>query len=453
MHDCKMMFVLAAVLSSVAAPEWARAVAINCTKTVAPGQSIQSVLYKAKAGDVICVRPGTYYETLSIGASGTADAPIVIRGDGGRPVIDGQYRLPIENGMDYSKPRLGCPGVIDGKLPDGSPSRMRFECTGYYPLVRIAGSYITFEGFEVTRSSGAGITANGKSARTNVTIRNNYVHSVRDNGIFLWQVNYALVEHNEVADAQNFAPFWRNGFALVWGVGVGAYASHFVTFKGNLIHDNWGDGLLVDINKGGSTDITIESNILYQNFSTNGVYAHAVKRLSMRRNLIYCPTGTVVESSASLLAAPTESHYSEDIDTEDITVTNNIFAGCKKTALLLWNTKSPRLIVGITFVNNTIYDNGRAISIRGFGDGFLKKALFNKNLFIKTESSDFDFGSSANLFLGSAEEAGLLGADGKGSLPAVLKAGAVQPQWFRLKHYAGFGADLSGFIKAGLLSD
>jgi hypothetical protein len=44
---------------------------------------------------------------------------------------------------------------------------------------------------------------------------------VGGNGVLLWKVDHALVEHNEVADAGNFAPFWRNASALEWGSGIG----------------------------------------------------------------------------------------------------------------------------------------------------------------------------------------------------------------------------------------
>jgi hypothetical protein len=49
----------------------------------------------------------------------------------------------------------------------------------------------------------------------------------------------------------------------IGGSGIGAFASHSVSFVSNLIHDNWGDALLVDIDVGGSTDITVANNIFY----------------------------------------------------------------------------------------------------------------------------------------------------------------------------------------------
>ncbi len=61
------------------------------TITVSPGQSIQSAVNSANAGDTIQIRAGTYNESVSISRSGTASSPIVITGyPGEKPVIDGQ---------------------------------------------------------------------------------------------------------------------------------------------------------------------------------------------------------------------------------------------------------------------------------------------------------------------------------------------------------------------------
>jgi hypothetical protein len=61
------------------------------TITVSPGQSIQSAVNSANAGDTVQIRAGTYNESISVSRSGTASAPIVITGyPGERPVIDGQ---------------------------------------------------------------------------------------------------------------------------------------------------------------------------------------------------------------------------------------------------------------------------------------------------------------------------------------------------------------------------
>jgi hypothetical protein len=454
----QILVVLGLQFPMTVVPQLKHAIAIDsraiepCTKTVFPGQSMAEKVDSAIAGDVICVRPGTYHETIGIAGSGTASAPIIIRGDGGRPIIDGQFTLPANNGMDLSTPPQGCPGSVDGRLPDGTPARQRFECGGYHPLVILAGNFITFEGFEVINSTGAGISAVGNSVLTNITIRNNYVHSVRGNGILLWKVNHALVEHNEVADAGNFAPFWRLASALEWGSGIGAHASHFVVFNTNVIHENWGDALLVDINTGGSTDVTVENNVFYNNYSSNGLYAHAVKRIVIQRNLTYCATENPIQNSSSLRIAPTEPQF-EDIQTKDVTVLNNIFAGCPTAGIFLIDTK-PRVrwISNLVFAKNTFYRGGESISLSGPGDEFVRNFSANSNLIVDAAFSISGFISLNNRVVSSGNNALFWGLDGQGTLPRVLTAGKVDPQWFRLKNYEGVGADVSGFVKAGLLA-
>jgi hypothetical protein len=431
----------------------------SCTKTVVPGQQgISSVVRSAVAGDVICVYPGSYHEAVDITVSGTAEAPIIIRGEGGRPIIDGQFKLPKGNNMDYSMPPQGCPGEVDAKLPDGSSGRMHFECTGHRPLVMLAGSYITFEGFEVVNSTGPGITVVWNAPLTNITIRNNYVHSIRYDGILLWKVNNALVEHNEVADAGNFAPFWRSASTLDWGSGIGAFASHSVSFVSNLIHDNWGDALLVDNDEGGSTDITVANNIFYDNYSSNGVYAHAVKRLLMTNNTIYCTSANRIFSSSSLRIAPTEPQYRENVNADDITVENNIFAGCPRagpdSSILVIDSGPPtRTISNIVIAKNTIYNGGTSISaiLADFDTSFAKKIFVTNNLIVRGALDTSAFTSSNNQIVPLDSDIGFRGIDGRATIPNVFTAGGVDPQWFRLEHYRGIGADLARFSVAGLL--
>jgi MYXO-CTERM domain-containing protein len=56
-------------------------------KTVTDAKTLASALSAAKAGDVITLSNGTYAGTFSLDASGTADAPIVIRGESEKGVI------------------------------------------------------------------------------------------------------------------------------------------------------------------------------------------------------------------------------------------------------------------------------------------------------------------------------------------------------------------------------
>jgi len=431
----------------------ARAAEQACTKTVNPGQRIQVAVKQAIPGDVICVLPGRYHETLFLGVSGTETERIIVRGEGGRPIVDGQYTLPLGNNIDPSRTHSGCPGTVEGRLPDGTKAPQRFECSGVNPLVGIFASHVTFEGFDVVNSSGVGIGAISKSGLNDVVIRNNYVRSSRSNGILLHNVTDAVVENNEISDAGNFAPFWRAPQVLYWGSGVGAFASHFVMFRANIIHDNWGDGLLVDVNTGGSTDITVDGNVLYNNYSTNGVYAHAIKNLAVTNNLIYCPTGLPIQNSTSLLIAPAEPNYPNNIDVENILVKGNVFAACATPGIIIWNTKpGVRRVKNLAVIGNLFYGEERSIAVRGPDDASLQEISLTGNLVIGGSLTLPGAILERNEVQSSAAAAGLSGVDGRGNFPTVWVAGSVERTWFASKVPRDFDVQTSSLSEPGLLS-
>lgn len=122
------------------------------TITVGPGQSIQTAVNAAVAGDTVRVLPGTYVQKVLVsGKSGTASAPITIKAD---------------------------PGVV---LKGGSG----VTPSGRQGLITIANSkHVRVEGFEVTGfTSGSGTTTpvgilvqgNG----TNLQIVNNKIHGIK----------------------------------------------------------------------------------------------------------------------------------------------------------------------------------------------------------------------------------------------------------------------------------
>ena len=62
----------------------------GCTRTVSPG-GLAAAVAALKAGDTLCLRDGTYYETFVPRTNGTASAPITVRAlNDGKATIDGQ---------------------------------------------------------------------------------------------------------------------------------------------------------------------------------------------------------------------------------------------------------------------------------------------------------------------------------------------------------------------------
>lgn len=121
------------------------------TITVSPGQSIQTAVNKAAAGDVVRVLPGTYVEKVLLsGRSGTADALITLKADA---------------------------GVVLKGSSDVTPS-------GREGLITIKNSkHVRVEGFEVTgftsgntENTPVGILVEGNG--TNLQIVNNKIHGI-----------------------------------------------------------------------------------------------------------------------------------------------------------------------------------------------------------------------------------------------------------------------------------
>lgn len=408
----------------------------SCSVTIHRGEAIQPALRKARPGDVFCIEPGVYHEQLVISVSGSASQLIVIRGSGGRPVIDGDYVLPHENTKDLSADKLGCPGTVRAsQTAVAQPMELgRFFCAGYTPLVGVYASNVILENLEITRSTGSGLAVFSETGLSNIVIRNVYVHSVRLNGIDLHKVSHAKIDHNEVSDSGNFAPFRRPGKALNWGAGIGSFGVHNVEYTANVIHHNWGDALLVDSNTGRSSDVTISNNVFYNNYSSNGVYAHAVRNVVVRGNLFYCSPNSGVFSWSSTLIAPSESSYSQDIDTTNVMVSNNVYANCPGGAVVLWDTKhGSRSVSGVAVVNNTFFRVPKPISASGGELTGLKDLKIDKNLVLDDSQAITVLVGGRNLVT-----------------PQAFHPAAADPSWFKIRKYTGTGADFPGSGKAGL---
>jgi hypothetical protein len=130
--------------------------------TVAPGQSIQTAVNAAVAGDTVRVLPGTYTQKVLIsGKSGTASAPILIKAD---------------------------PGVVLRGGSGVTPS-------GRQGLITIRNSnYVRVEGFEVTAfttgshsASPVGILVEGNGS--NLQIVNNKIHGIKHTSTCMYDEN------------------------------------------------------------------------------------------------------------------------------------------------------------------------------------------------------------------------------------------------------------------------
>jgi hypothetical protein len=417
----------------------------DCTVLVGPEEdmtSIQAALDLAEPGDVICVKPGLYHEALRVHRSGSESLPIVVkRYDHERPVVDGQYDLPY--GTDYP---AGCPGTLDGNP---------YECFRYDPLVGISASHVALSGFEIRNSAGRCAQIYGSDGVTNVTVRDNIIHDCRGDGIPTLQGSTnVMVEFNEIYHTNNFAPFSRGARDLDWGAPACVKASTEVVYRGNIFHENWGEGFISDCNTGNAGFVVLENNVWYDNYAITGPYIHATHDVVVRNNLIYySPDPEYYRSGGPMpciTMTPAEPQYDDDINTIRITVENNILAGCM-SGLAFWGSDSGRTISDVEVRNNTFVDFYSGIGINGASTAFMSDVRFLSNLFVGAASYDVTgFASEGNLDFASPAEAGLLGSDGTGTLPD-LDRGTVLPGWFEVSGYDGIGADVGLFTPAGPL--
>ena len=96
----------------------------------APWKTIQHAVNQLKAGDVLCLRGGIYYENVVIAKSGTTAAPITIRGYPGElVVIDGGMHEFLDNPREAWVP-------VDG----GAPAEFR-SSKKYPQLERVIGNF------------------------------------------------------------------------------------------------------------------------------------------------------------------------------------------------------------------------------------------------------------------------------------------------------------------------
>ena len=273
-----------------------------------------AVAAHAGPGSVIVVRPGVYREQVTVPASGAAGNPFIVRAEGEGVVIDGADDLSSTSSwLPYSGDVWLAPSVswspkqviVDG-VPyasvSGSPSALLpeqfywkageglyLDAGGGNPGLRqtFAGrrnfgfflsgsSWVTIEGFEVTRAEDRGFQLQNGSS--NVTMRGNTVSFAYRNGIQIVGGSGQVIEDNQVSDNGD------HGIALISGVtgstvgnnesfrnvrpassganGIYLFGAPANVIVGNRVHDNQDTGLQI---QSGSNDCLAAQNRSWMN--------------------------------------------------------------------------------------------------------------------------------------------------------------------------------------------
>jgi hypothetical protein len=228
----------------------------NAGTEAAPFATIQKAADVAFAGDTVVVMPGTY-AGAQFTTSGTAEAPIVVRGMEGAVVA--------------------------------SPGPRNSNFSGLWIF---GAAHIVIENFEVHSVDGCGIIASAsvppEEAPAGIVIRDNYVHDTGFGGICVNTSSGAQVLDNEI---ENVA-----GLAAVSAAG----ASDNLLISGNVIHGNALGGIQLTDSPTSAVEtqlVTVAENTLYENGAGGfaAVSLRGVKNSLVANNLLYGNLGRGIE--------------------------------------------------------------------------------------------------------------------------------------------------------------
>lgn len=295
-----------------------------------PWRTIQKAANTLAAGDTVYIRAGTYEEQVIPQNSGSA----------------GQY-------ITYAA-YPGETAIIDGNnitLPAYETGLFVVEDTNY---IRVSGLRIVNAG---PNDNNAGIYVDNAH---HVIVENNYTYNTASSGIGVWGSSNVILDGNEVRLACN------DGEQEV----ITVAGTDTFEVRNNLIHDggpgtNGGEGICI---KDGATNGLVYDNHVYG--ITNGqrtcLYVDAWDKETYNIDVYQ---NTLHDCSAGISLASENGGLLHDVN-----IYNNIVYHTLSNGLEIGNWGVPgvpvRPIRNVTFINNTVYDNGSD----GWGGGF-----FNEN--------------------------------------------------------------------------
>ena len=317
-----------------------------------PWKTLQYAVSKLSAGQTLYAMSGTYTETVTVNASGTAAAPITIAAYTGQsPIIDGAT-------------------VTVG---------------AYASLLKLHGSYINVSGFEIRNINVDGHGGKGGSATitggfgvsiegNNDTVSNLNIHNTWSQGI-LASGNNSVIEYNTVsyvamsncraANTANCSSTPR-GWASCLSA-ASPYGSGLITFnaiiKGNTVFNCWGEGISTWLSNG----TTIEDNVTYNNWAQN-LYVNNAWNTLVQRNIVYNTPNNYVGKTASFTLADEVTSTTNNPISGFPTVINNLLYNADLCAFCWTNVAGTGLYGGL-IANNTINSPGLPSGITAFATG------------------------------------------------------------------------------------
>jgi len=296
---------------------------------------------KLRAGDLLYVRGGTYYEAVYVDVSGTPASPITISGfQGETATIDGVYTNPA---------------------------------VSWGNLLRVAGSNDVVQNLTIKRSNWVGLALTGPYDQAmGITSQSNM-----ENGIIVTgTADYSLVQNcNVYYNAKSNESFqksrggWSTGLSAARGV-------NYVVLRNNQIWNNWGEGLSTFE----AQHTLMESNVVYDN--QLNVYLSDTKYSTCRGNLVYCTPGNVCSNISQIGIALADETYNPP--SSDNAVLNNLLLGNMKN-IYYWSGASGGGLVNVVIAYNTSVNSATETNLKLL-PGSHTNSVIENNIFLQADS-------------------------------------------------------------------
>ncbi len=279
-----------------------------------PGTSVQpfrtvqaAVTAFGAAGNTIVVRPATYREQATIGASGTSTSPIVLEAEGPAVVMTGSDDLsgtakwsafsgsvflassvtwaPLQVFADGARltPSTAPPASLPPNafvhvmgsglyvnVGGANPGSRRLEVGRRASGFRVSGSYVTVSGFQIMNTESDGVEV---ISVTGSTIRNCRVSFANQQGIHVSGGTSVLVLRNTLSD--------NNDHGIYVTTGTGCRIAENESFLNARPAVRAANGIYVN----GSTNCTVEANRCHDNQDSGIQFYNGANNSTSRNNV------------------------------------------------------------------------------------------------------------------------------------------------------------------------
>ena len=317
-----------------------------------PWKTLQYAVGKLSAGQTLYAMGGTYAETVTINASGTASAPIAVTAYPGQsPIIDGST-VAVGNYASLL--------AINGNYVNVSNFEIRnINVDGHGGN---AGAYTVEGGYGVSMQ-GAGDTA----ASLNV-------HNVWAQGIIA-AGNNSVIENNTVsyvamsncrlantANCSTASRGWASCVSAGSPYGSGK-VTHNAVISGNTVFNCWGEGVSTWLSNG----TVIEDNVIYNNWAQN-LYVNNAWGALVQRNIVYNTPNNYVGQASGFTFADEETGGNNPLSGYTTVIDNFIYNS--PLCAFCWTLVQGTGLNNALIANNTIVGSGLASGVAAFATGY-----------------------------------------------------------------------------------